>query len=72
MKSGLNFQTQLPLRGCGYETKQHIRDLKHAAGVQMISLCTESDTLLIPPLIFTDGVKMNVIWLAFINRVHCV
>ena len=61
-KFGLDSQNQLPLTGSSFETEQHIGNLKHVSGAQMIALNTDVEIWPIPSLIFTQGVKKCKIW----------
>ena len=56
-KVGLGSQNQSPLTGSSFETEQHIGNLKHVSGAEMIALNIELEIWPTPPLIFTQGVK---------------
>ena len=54
-KFGLDSQNQSSLTGSGFETEQHIGNLKHVSGAQMIALNIDLEIWPTPPLIFTQG-----------------
>ena len=45
------------MTGSSFEMKQHIGNLKHVSGAQMIALNIDLEIWPTPPLIFTQGLK---------------
>jgi len=56
-KFGVDSQNRSPLTGCSFETEQHIGNLKHVSGAQMIALNIDLEIWPTLPLIFTQAVK---------------